>query len=303
VPAGKTCGCYSKFAVYTLLNHGGDFRAAARALADQGYGAQGSSTRQQGAPATSTTRRPAAAIILAHMTDIYRPAFRRGDRLWSAALRAEVRRSEVLARCADSAVMEALADDASEMPRDDDGGARRGAPPRVYREWAPVAWADLLCATTEEPETAEIDPGAEEDFRRRLAGALTRIVTLSCHNGADDEEDHREARSILHWCLQFARPGAWASVRSYYVWCRMQEDGGDRHNSLRVAIRPELLGQLGLRELEALGQYQLTQLAERYGVGCRCRAGRGGQRAIALDPDYVRGLLEGPGPEEDEGDN
>jgi hypothetical protein len=30
--------CYSRFTVYTLLNHGGDFKAASRALASQGYG-------------------------------------------------------------------------------------------------------------------------------------------------------------------------------------------------------------------------------------------------------------------------
>jgi hypothetical protein len=30
---------YSKFAAYTHLNHGGDYRAAAVALREQGYGA------------------------------------------------------------------------------------------------------------------------------------------------------------------------------------------------------------------------------------------------------------------------
>jgi putative DNA primase/helicase len=38
--AGKSCSCHSKFDVYTRLNHAGDYRAAARALAGQGYGAQ-----------------------------------------------------------------------------------------------------------------------------------------------------------------------------------------------------------------------------------------------------------------------
>src|SRR5262249_698033 len=30
--------CYSKFTAYTLLNHAGDFKAAARELGEQGYG-------------------------------------------------------------------------------------------------------------------------------------------------------------------------------------------------------------------------------------------------------------------------
>lgn len=38
--AGKGCSVHDKFAVYTLLAHAGDFRAAARALADRGYGQQ-----------------------------------------------------------------------------------------------------------------------------------------------------------------------------------------------------------------------------------------------------------------------
>jgi hypothetical protein len=40
---GKVCSVHSKFGVYALLNHGGDFGAAAKALAAQGYGEQHSS--------------------------------------------------------------------------------------------------------------------------------------------------------------------------------------------------------------------------------------------------------------------
>lgn len=36
--AGRKCTSYGKFAAYSVLNHGGDFSAAARALAKQGYG-------------------------------------------------------------------------------------------------------------------------------------------------------------------------------------------------------------------------------------------------------------------------
>jgi hypothetical protein len=35
---GKPCSCYTKFSAYTLLNHGGDFGAAAKELRRQGYG-------------------------------------------------------------------------------------------------------------------------------------------------------------------------------------------------------------------------------------------------------------------------
>lgn len=39
---------YGKFAAYTLLNHDGDFRAAAQALADQGYGEHAPTPHQEG---------------------------------------------------------------------------------------------------------------------------------------------------------------------------------------------------------------------------------------------------------------
>src|SRR5262249_7159213 len=40
-PSGDSpCRCYGNFAAYALLNHGGDFKAAARDLARQGYGEQ-----------------------------------------------------------------------------------------------------------------------------------------------------------------------------------------------------------------------------------------------------------------------
>lgn len=35
---GSPCGCYSKFAAYTILNHGGNYSTAARTLGEQGYG-------------------------------------------------------------------------------------------------------------------------------------------------------------------------------------------------------------------------------------------------------------------------
>ncbi len=38
IPVGKQCGAYSRFAAYAILNHGGDYRTAARELGRNGYG-------------------------------------------------------------------------------------------------------------------------------------------------------------------------------------------------------------------------------------------------------------------------
>lgn len=43
---GKTCSAYSRFAVYAMLGHGGDFSAAAKTLAQQGFGEQRGQARQ-----------------------------------------------------------------------------------------------------------------------------------------------------------------------------------------------------------------------------------------------------------------
>jgi hypothetical protein len=254
-----------------------------------------------GTPAVAQERRPAATIILDHVRTVYQPAHRRGGAVWSAVLAAEVRRGEALARCADIALMDALTAGALEMPRDEEGRGKRSAAPRLYREWAPVAWAELLAQTPDEPEAPAVETTAEADFRR-LAGALTRLATLGRHGesarrpgrGHDHDDTDRECRSILHWCMLFARPGAWAQVRSYYVWCRQEGDTGDRHASLRVAIRPDLLGQLGLRDLAEMGQRRLADLCAHYGLGRRVRVGHGGAWAIELAPSWLAELLAAP---------
>lgn len=67
---GKPCSCYSKFAVFALLNHRADFSAAARELARQGYGrgkgrastATSASANKAGAEAPASATAKAAAI-------------------------------------------------------------------------------------------------------------------------------------------------------------------------------------------------------------------------------------------------
>jgi len=48
-PSGNSpCSTYTKFAAYAILNHGGDFTAAAKALGESGYGDQEHRTRHRG---------------------------------------------------------------------------------------------------------------------------------------------------------------------------------------------------------------------------------------------------------------
>lgn len=62
VPPGRTCGTYSKFAAFAVLNHEGDYSAAAKELANQGYGSKPE------AKSSATKKKKAAPVI-----EPYRP--------------------------------------------------------------------------------------------------------------------------------------------------------------------------------------------------------------------------------------
>jgi hypothetical protein len=59
----RPCSTHDKFGVYTLLNHGRDFRAAAQALAAEGYGEQRRDGQTGANPGDADAERPAAKPI------------------------------------------------------------------------------------------------------------------------------------------------------------------------------------------------------------------------------------------------
>ena len=65
---------YSKFATYTLLDHNGDFKAAAKDLAEQGYGEQRqASAKRQGknkSPAVLVSRWAGRSTWRAHRSEL-----------------------------------------------------------------------------------------------------------------------------------------------------------------------------------------------------------------------------------------
>jgi hypothetical protein len=249
-------------------------------------------------------RRPARQIIHEHMERLYRPTYRDGPDIWSAAEGRKVTRTEAVGQSEDG-VLHAALEDAAEMPRDDHGYPRRGATPRLYRDYSRAAWGDLHRSLPLETDDGEVEPTAEAAFRRRLGEALTRQVTMDVptpcgRSGAarrQRDEDrqpqarHQEQRTLLDWAIRWARPGRWERIRSWYIWSRL--DG----QTVRVAIRPELLGrgQLHMPDLAELGQAGLSRLCERYGLGEGCRVGHGGQRGIEIAQALLQDLQAAPG--------
>src|SRR5207248_9574393 len=113
---------------------------------------------------------------------------------------------------------------------------------KLYRDFAPTAHRELLGGLRPEPEEPEVAPGAEEEFRQKVAAALLTIVPLGRNRtvkrqGRDETESQTERWSLIDFCDRFAGDRGWAGIRSYAIWCR--KDAG----RLRVALRCELFGQ------------------------------------------------------------
>jgi hypothetical protein len=134
-----------------------------------------------------------------------------------------------------------------------------------------------------------VDEIAEEEFRRRLGCALTRLVQLRVKEGTDDEEKP-QSRGLIDWCLWYAMKSGtnWKRVRSHRAWGCLREGDGTARERLRVAIWAEVLTQIGAADLAPLGQRQLAAKCELYRVGQRIRVSHGGTHAVELAAEWVR---------------
>ncbi|HEX5270239.1 MAG TPA: bifunctional DNA primase/polymerase [Gemmataceae bacterium] len=165
-PSGASpCSCHSKFGAYALLEHGGDFKAATKALASQGYGEQRRGKGGDCGHASSGEKAGDKEFALgplllrpgpAHQTPsrlvVPLAVFKAGSQVdsvtlsRSAAGRKEAARllqphfgdkppaAEEVARV--FALIIAAAEKAASEPADPDGPTLR----EVVRAWAPQAW-------------------------------------------------------------------------------------------------------------------------------------------------------------------
>jgi hypothetical protein len=230
-------------------------------------------------------------IILAHFREMLDPTFRHGEFIYSRTHGRDIRRAEVCS-AANSRLIEALAH-AVDCPKERKSGeVDESAIPRLFKTWSGTAWEDLIGALPEEHESDEIVDPAQEQFRRLVATAMYRMVSLGrvrkATRQAEVDETQVENRSLIDWCIQFAKPGRWAKVR-YSVWTRRPEGT----TIPQVAITVGLFAELRVVELARMGQRQFANLCRMYGVGIdrECRAG---SRALELAPEFVSELLAEP---------
>jgi hypothetical protein len=107
---------------------------------------------------------------------------------------------------------------------------------------------------------------AAEEFSRLLTAALNSLVTFSQEPkaykpGTPPESLAPQRRSVLHWARLWAKPGPWRQIRSYAIWCKLDEQG-----RVRVALTTTFFDQVGARELAQFKQKKFNQLAILYGL-------------------------------------
>jgi hypothetical protein len=214
-------------------------------------------------------------IILAHFQGEYEPTFRRGTVIYSARLAREVKPTEACF-AADRELLEKLAH-ATDVPRDRKAKVDPSALPAFFWTFAKTAWKELIKPLPEEEESGEVVESAREEFRRLVASGLYTQATFTDANG------NPERRTLLQWACVWAKPGPWKDVRAALLWCRIDESG-----RTAVALRVELFGQYGPRELARMKQRQFANLAEMYDVGTSTEQERpGGKRAVVLSHEFL----------------
>jgi hypothetical protein len=246
-----------------------------------------------GTPSSSSDRRrPAADIIRDFILAEYDPTYRVGSMIRSHTRGMLLKRSDVIAGAPGPLIDQLLG--AIEVNRDENGNPLRKSLPKVYRDWAPTAYADVLAGLPEEEDSAEVESSAAVEFRRKVASALFAQVTLGEEKKNKEGEviaQFQVRRSLIDWCAAFAKPGGWQSIRSYLIWV-----AGGAAGSMRIALRVGLFGQVGPRDLAECSQYKFGQLCEMYAVGAAQRAC--GQRVVELTPEFIASLRVRPAADE-----
>ena len=171
---------------------------------------------------------------------------------------------------------------------------KENALPGFFKTWASVAWGDLLAELPDEDGAGSDGIAlACEEFRRLVRDAMLSEIVIGDIIGAEGVT-RTERRSLIDWCVRFAKPGPWKSIRSKKCWCKSEERGGGEIR-LKVAIRHELFAQIKAdKRLCEMGSNTFTRRATRYEVGASGRDDRPhGRSAVVLADDFVAELTSG----------
>jgi hypothetical protein len=220
-----------------------------------GEGGEGPGHGGGGAQGKETGR----AIILAWLRQEYDPAFRRDEHTIFSRTRGQLVKRAEACYAPSEALVQQLVDCASDLA----GGTkkvRRRNVPKHFGQWVAVAWRGLVAGLPDEDQVEEIEEGAQHTFAARIrAGLLTRVNMRVQSPG--QEESEPEARSLLNWCRHFAKTSGWTQVRDFLLWARWEK------GHVRAALRPELFGQVHMRDVGEMPYRKFAALCKCYGVG------------------------------------
>jgi hypothetical protein len=221
--------------------------------------------------------------------------FRRGTTLYSDALGREVKASEACFGASEDLLKKLW--NAVNVPKDPESKkVRFGKLPAFFSTWVRTAWIDLLASLPSEETSDEVSEHAAEEFANRIAAGLRtlqsfgrQIQNTRTHNSETDVQ----RRTLVSWCMIFAKEGDWAQIRSLDLWTRLAPDG-----RLEIALRPGLFDQVGRKDFADISYRTFRALCEQYDLGKaigddgkRCRPC--GANAIQLSPHFVAELTAG----------
>lgn len=243
-------------------------------------------------------------IIRQHFLDFYRPAFRRGPVMYSAAQGREVKIGEATSG-ADSQLIGRLAA-ASDAPRDAHGQVKFHSLPSFFHNWSKTAWMDVMKGLPDANSAPVRDEGAANEFRRVVTKAFLTQVPLGVaviNPVTKRMETQTQRRALIDWAWHFAREGVWKQVYSYRYWTKLDKQTGGEV-ILRVAVRYEFFDNLGV-DLKVIGKggAEFNGKAAQYGVGRTQPDERPhGQWAVILNQEFLDGLTSSPALDHFEGE-
>jgi hypothetical protein len=241
---------------------------------------------EPGSSADAPKRPLAAHIIRNFFVAEFEPSFRRGDAIWSAKRGRLMKRSEILGGASTKLID--LLTGAFEATRNDEGKVLRKCLPKLFRDWAPTAYADVLETMPDEPDGDEIVYSAAAEFRRKMASVMWEPITLAIVEEKKGEIQVRD--SLFGWCRLWANTSFWSPIQHYLCWTCKRQKG----QPPRIALRAGLLTQLHRHDLGDLSQKAFSQLCEKYGVGFVPPGKACGQRVVELAEDFIAELGVAP---------
>jgi P4 family phage/plasmid primase-like protien len=296
--AGRLCSVHTKFGAYGLLNHHGDFKAAAQALASEGYGSlpgQDNGAAEGPPEGAGQGERPLEGPHLTDWGNARRMVARHGKELrhcqpwgkWLVWGQGRWKMDDTLAttRCAKSVAVELFRSAKGEIaelgPTGDDGDERRQS--RLQQAERTLHWA--LKSEEAKRINALLDLARSEPGIPIVPAQLDRDPWLfNCKSGTLDlrtgrQREHQREDLITRLCPTAYRPDAPCPLFEQFLGAVFAAEDGRPDGEL-IAFVQRLLGHC------LTGDVTEQKLPIFWGVGANGKSTLVNAICATLGPDY-----------------